>query len=658
MHTRHALIATLLTFLSGFSGVAQEVTSPKPLLHPLFSDHMVLQRDKEVTVWGWSDPGTLVTVRLGNQPAITAKVTERGKWQVKLGPLTASSNSTQLQVKGSQGEETIQDVLVGDVWICSGQSNMEWPVQASNHAEAEIANANHSHIRLFTVPRRIAGRPQELVDSKWLPCRPEHIAGFSAVGYFFGRELHQQTGIPIGLLHTSWGGTIAEAWTSAAALEKHMPDFRAALRDVHVTEEKETVAQFAARVARWWQEHDQEAEQKWSSPDADHSAWKTMELPCNWETVSPELEQFDGVVWFRRTFSLPADWTPSNGQLNLGPIDDADTTWVNGHRVGGMELWNAPRQYKVSTDKLRPGKNVVAIRVYDGNSGGGIYGEDFPMALELNSGMSIDLTGSWAYWVGPARGDLPAYPQIAGNNPNIVTVLHNAMLAPLQPFGIRGAIWYQGESNAGRAMQYRRLLPTMIKDWRAGFGQGDFPFLIVQLANFMDPQTTPVQSGWAELREAQALTAKQMKNVGIAVTTDIGEANDIHPRNKQDVGKRLALQALSMSYGKQLVNAGPTMKTMRQAGNQLRVQFDHVGQGLVARGGELKGFAIAEADGQFVWADAKIEGNQVVLSHPDVATPTRARYNWGNNPIGNLFNQDGLPAAPFRTDVPATEAPR
>lgn len=648
---RHFYVLALLLAANALSLHGQE---SRPTVHPLFSDHMVLQRGKEIPVWGWAKPGSKVSVAFGDQVA-HATAGEDGKWIAKLGALEANDKGTTLSITTDK-EIEFNDVLVGDVWICSGQSNMEWPVTLSNDPQSEIANANHPQVRLFTVPKKISYQPQELVDGAWSVCSPKSIPGFSAVGYFFGRELNQKLKIPIGLIHTSWGGTIAEAWTSGEALVDDMDDFDDAVAALSKTAEELASGKYdyAKQVTEWWQENDAgSGTTSWSRTDTNDSGWKTMRLPQNWEDANVGMDDFDGIVWFRTTFELPNSWNGQDLVLNLGAIDDADTTWVNGHEVGGMALWNQKRKYRVPSEHVKAGRNVIAIRVFDNQGGGGIYDKSNGMTVELASddSKSISIEGDWHYKVSAAKSDLKPFPQSMTGNPNQVTVLYNGMLAPLEPFGITGAIWYQGESNAGRATQYRTLLPTMIKDWRNRFGQGDFPFLVVQLANFMQQQSEPVQSGWAELREAQAMTAQRDEKVGLAVITDIGEANDIHPRNKQDVGKRLALQAMKIQYGQDVVDSGPTIGGMVILGDSLVVEFANVGSGLKVDGDELKGFAIAERDGDFVWAEAELKGkNSVILWSDELAEPIRVRYNWANNPIGNLFNEEGLPAASFRTD--------
>lgn len=340
--------------------------------------------------------------------------------------------------------------------------------------------------------------------------------------------------------------------------------------------------------------------------------------------------------------------------LNLGPIDDNDTTWINGTQVGATASYNADRKYNVPANVLKAGKNVIAVRVFDGQGAGGINGKPDQLTLVPEGGAAVSLAGEWKYKVGVALTSAAAYPAALTDNPNVATVLYNGMIAPLVPFGIKGAIWYQGESNTGRDEQYRRLLPTMINDWRSRFGVGAFPFYIVQLANFMAQDTEPKDDAWPRLREAQYLTTKTVPNTGISNTIDIGDAGDIHPKNKQDVGKRLALNALALTYGKKIEYSGPVYKSMKADGNAIRLSFDHVGGGLMAKGGmALTGFAIAGDDKKFVWADAKIDGSTVVVSSPKVAQPTAVRYAWANNPVCNLYNKDGLPALPFRTDSPA-----
>lgn len=647
---RRSLLAIVLALpVLGLAAVRLDAAD-KPLVHPLFADHMVLQRELPAPVWGWAEPGCEIRVSLAGKTA-AGRADNSGRWQVRLGPYSAGGPHT-LRVEGPQ-TVVIQDVLVGDVWICSGQSNMEWGMWGVNNSPQEIAAADHPQLRLFTVPKKIATRPEDVPGGQWQVCSPESVGGFSAVGYFFGRDLQRALDVPIGLIHTSWGGTVAEAWTSAEALET-MADFQPAVAQFR--EMAEAIEggndRYEQQLAQWWRENDpgSAASQTWADPGLDAATWKTMNLPAGWEQAG--LPDFDGVVWFRAEFELPAAAAGKEATLSLGPIDDIDTTWVNGVRVGSQSVWNEPRTYKIPAQILQAGRNVVAIRVLDTGGGGGLVGQADQLQLEPSGGQVVSLAGPWRYRVSAALAETKPAPQRLDNNPNATTVLYNGMLAPLLPFAVKGAIWYQGESNAGRPAQYRTLLPTMIRDWRTRFGVGDFPFLVVQLANFMGVQQQPVEPGWAELREAQLLTALNDPHCGLAVTIDIGEANDIHPKNKQDVGARLALAARGIAYDQPVEYSGPEFKSIAVSGGTARLRFEHLGGGLVARGGEpLKGFAIAGADKRFVFADARIDGDMVVVSSPAVREPVAVRYGWANNPVCNLYNKAGLPASPFRTDV-------
>jgi len=367
------------------------------------------------------------------------------------------------------------------------------------------------------------------------------------------------------------------------------------------------------------------------------------------------LAEFDGIVWFHRDFELPTTWVGRDAWLSLGPVDDRDTTYVNGVAVGGLDSWLDGRRYRVPKSLLKPGRNRIAVRVLDTGGAGGIYGQPENLNFSLDGDTSlkpISLAGSWRYQASTPLAKFTSQPPgDSRNDPNVVTVLYNGMIAPLVPFGIKGAIWYQGESNAGRGRQYRTLLPTMITDWRSRFGVGNFPFLIVQLANFMDVKPEPAESAWAEVREAQLMTAETLPKTGLAVAIDLGEAKDIHPKNKQEVGRRLALSALAIAYGRELEYSGPIFQSMKIHDNQIRLRFSHTGGGLVARDGEpLEGFAIAGADKKFVWGKAVIDGEDVVVSSSQINKPMAVRYGWAENPVCNLYNQAGLPASPFRTD--------
>ena len=629
----------------------------RPFVHPLFSDHAILQRDCPVPVWGWTEPGARVRVSFAGQWVETTAA-ESGRWLVKLGPYPAGGPHT-LTITGPKTVE-VTDLLVGDVWICSGQSNMEWPVNRSDRAEAEIAAANHPTIRLFTVPKKAAVSPQVTVDASWEVCSPRTIGEFSAVGYFFGREIAQEVKVPVGLIDSSWGGTIAEAWIAAESIEK-IGDFDQALAQVQASKDApaQTPGRYERLIATWWKENDPGigAKTPWSSPLLDTADWKSMDLPGNWEARG--LPDFDGIVWFRREVILPADWEGKPVTLKLGAIDDRDTTYLNDAEVGHKDDWNASRDYKTRAGVARAGRNVIAVRVFDKQGPGGFTGPADKMTIALTEAKDaepIRLAGPWSYQIAAKLDDISTPPERDETNPNRVTVLYNGMIAPLVPLAIKGSLWYQGESNASRAAQYRRVLPELIRDWRGHFAVGDFPFLIVQLANYGKRADQPGRSDWAELREAQYLTTKAVPNAQVALAIDIGEADEIHPTNKQEVGRRLALDALATVYGRPVEYSGPTFRAIEVHDHSVRISFDHVGTGLKTRdGGKLAGFAIAAQDGQFQWADAVIDGNGVVISSTEVDRPVAVRYAWANNPACNLENSAGLPAVPFRTDRPEPE---
>jgi sialate O-acetylesterase len=537
------------------------------------------------------------------------------------------------------------------VWVCSGQSNMEWSVAQSLNAKEETANANYPQIRHFNVPKHISGTPLDDVQGgQWEVCSPQTVARFTAVGYFFARELAKELQVPIGLVNTSWGGTHSETWTSAAALAQS-PEFKGQAgvpTDLNKANEQKQ-AEYQAMVAKLQGDDKNTDDRLWSQPDLADQGWKTMTLPKFWEDGG--LPNFDGVVWFRREFTLTAAQV-QEAELELGPIDDMDDTYVNGTRVGGMNVYSLPRKYQVPASALRVGRNVIAIRVDDTGGGGGIYGTPDQLKLVLPTG-PLSLAGEWRCRIGKV-GNFRL--QLSPND--YPTLLFNAMLHPLLPFAIKGAIWYQGESNAGRAHQYRTAFPLMINDWRSHWKQGDFPFLFVQLASFRAGNGTSERgSTWAELREAQTMTLA-LPNTGMAVTVDIGETNDIHPKNKQDVGKRLAASALGQVYGLSKPSGSPMYAGMKVEGKQVVVTFKQTFGGLVVRNryGYINAFELAGADRKFYPAQASLvkdgAGDKVVISCDEVAAPVAVRYAWADDPNDvNLFSQAGFPVAPFRSDT-------
>ncbi|MEJ1241225.1 sialate O-acetylesterase [Chryseolinea sp. T2] len=634
------LFAFLIAISCSLIGYTQ-VRLPK-----LISDGLVVQRNKPVVVWGWASPGEKISVQFhGKQGKTTTD--KSGHWRLELSPETAGG-PYQMIVKG-KNVITINDILVGEVWVCSGQSNMEWPLRAAKNAEEEIKAANFPQIRQFLVKKEVSAKPEEDVKGgDWKACSPETAGDFTAVGYFFARSVYNEINVPIGLINTSWGGTHSETWTSREAFMSN-PEFKDMIsgmpqldfEQLAKQKQAEQIAKFKAMniiIPPAGVDH-------WKDASFDANSWNEMELPSLWENHG--LPDFDGVVWFRKTVTLTEAEAKGNATLELGAIDDEDDTYVNGTMVGSTASYNEQRVYKLSSGVLKAGDNVIAVRVDDTGGGGGLYGQPDQLKLTTGSGAKHSLAGKWRYSIEKLNGSAAVGPN------SYPTLLFNAMLNPLLPARIAGVLWYQGESNAGRAYQYRTAFPLMINDWRSHWKEGDFPFYFVQLASFNASHGTSEKgSTWAELREAQTMTLS-LPHTGMAVTTDIGEANDIHPRNKQDVGKRLAALALKNEYGKNVVCAGPSYKSMSVEGNKVRISFNDLGSGLMVKDkyGYLRGFELAGSDQRFHYAKASINGNEVVVECDQVQTPVAVRFAWADNPEdANLFNKDGFPAVPFRSD--------
>jgi sialate O-acetylesterase len=628
----------------------------------IIGDNMVLQARTKIRIWGKADPGGRLTVTFNSKTA-HGTADQQGRWEIFIGPFKAGG-PFELTIRGST-TLTFKNVLVGEVWICSGQSNMEWPlVNAKGGAEA-VAQANYPEIRLFTVQKITSASPLDDVKGRWVVTTPETVGQFSAVGYFFGRELYQQLKVPIGLIHSSWGGTPAESWTSYQALAS-TPELKPIIDryEESLKSLPERQRDYERALAQWEQKHiyadpGNKGETLGFADAALNTAdWKKMNLPQYFETAGVDI---DGAVWFRKVIQVPETWAGKDLILNLTAIDDYDTTYFNGTKVGGLgketpASYATPRHYSVPAALVHAGRNVVAVRVFDSAGDGGFAG-DGQMSLALagaTQSEDIKLEGVWDYKVElalePKHPDWGSRPQEPGpNNQNSPAVLYNAMLAPLMPYAIRGAIWYQGESNASRAYQYRTLFPLMIRDWRRAWGEGDFPFYYVQLANWHSVKTEPTESEWAELREAQTMTLHE-PSTGMAVIIDIGDANDIHPRNKLDVGHRLAVWALAETYHQKIEPSGPLFDSYSIEGNKVRLRFKHSAGLHTADSGPPKGFAIAAVDQKFYWADARIEGDTILIWNQSVATPVAVRYAWADNPTVNLYNGANLPASPFRTD--------
>jgi sialate O-acetylesterase len=602
----------------------------------IFSDRMMIQRDVPAPIWGWGAPGQSVTVTLAAH-RVTAPIDADGRWKVSLPPSPAGGPHD-LTVRSGEQTVRIADVLIGEVWLCSGQSNMEWTLNANgNLADADIAAADDPALRFFTVAKNTAAAPIDDVSGEWFAAHPKIIGECSAVAYYMARELRKTLGIPVGLIVSSWGGTAAEAWVPPESLQSTdvlRPIAKRIVPPEHLAELKPYEDPGNEGVKLGYAEMDH--------ADGD---WKTMDLPRFWESTGLNI---DGSVWFRREFDLPTNWAGKELSLSLGALDDFDTTYINGVEIGrtGKETrnhWSHPRVYPVPASVLRAGRNVIAVRIFDQWGNGGFAGKSEQLFL-AGPGGQIPLSGDWKFKI---ELELPPAPMSAATPP---TSLFNAMIAPLIGYAIRGAAWYQGESNVDRGFQYRTLLTTLIQCWRQAWNQGNFPFLIVQLANFhREDANYPNGVHWAELREAQALAATALPKVGLALAIDIGEAEDIHPKNKWDVGARLALAARGIAHGQEIEYRGPTFDSLKVTGNQAIISFHHA-IGLTSKNESPQGFEIAGPDRAYHPATATLEGSRVMVHSPKVPNPVAVRYGWADDPTCNLYNAADLPAVPFRSD--------
>ncbi|MEN2486703.1 sialate O-acetylesterase [Flavobacterium sp. B11] len=609
----------------------------------IFSDGMVLQRDKQIQIWGFAEANESVEVHFNKQ--IKKTITDKnGKWSVNLAAEKAGG-PFELIIIG-KNTITIKNVLVGEVWICSGQSNMEFQVFKTMNSEKEISSADYPMIRHFGVAQDLSGTPKDdLKQGKWEVANKENVGNFTAVGYYFARKLYSELKIPIGIINTSWGGTNVETWTSREAFE-NSPDFKAMIADVPTVDinaifetYKKSVLDNLKKVQGF--DVSMENEDQFKNLNFQDKNWPEIKVPSLWE--NQQIGNIDGIVWMRKTIVLTAEQAKKEAVLHLAKVDDEDKTYVNGVEVGTNNLWDAKRIYKIPANVLKEGTNIIAVRITDYSGGGGIYGDPADLKIDFKDS-NVLLEGLWKFNVVKVRIEVSpnSYPSL----------LYNAMVNPLVPYAMQGVLWYQGEANVWRAAEYKKSFPLMINDWRSKFKQGDFPFYFVQLSTFDEfGGNSQKGSRWAELREAQSETLKLPKT-GMAVTTDIGNAKDIHPTNKQDIGLRLAAIAMNNIYGKKQVHSGPTYKSQTIKGNEIILTFDNIGSGLsTPNNDELKGFEIAGSDKVFHSAKAIIKDNKIIVSSDKVQNPVAVHYGWADDDTAiNLFNKEKFPASPFRTD--------
>ncbi|MBI9040778.1 sialate O-acetylesterase [Lutibacter sp.] len=613
-------------------------------LASIFGDNMVLQRNADIPVWGWAKANEKIEVRFNKQSKKT-KTNANGKWMVTLNPEVAGGPFELVVI----GKNTIKlnNILVGEVWLCSGQSNMEWIVGQSENAEVEIKNAaSYSKIRHIKIPKEICSLPNaNFNNTSWDVCNSETITDFTGVGYFFAKQLYDSLQIPIGLINASWGGSNIETWISREGFESSY-EFKNLISTYPKTNLDSLlnvkISETQKRIEKFQNEPFSDAKvETYKELNIDDSSWLQMNEPEVWE--SQELGEFDGVIWLRKHITLKKEDLRKDVILNIPAVDDDDTTYVNGVKVGETKGWDQKRTYFINANILKEGDNVISIRVVDSSGSGGLYGDAKNFTLTIGE-KEFPLSGIWKYKIESIYN--------AVNFNDYPSLCYNAMINPIIPFGIQGVLWYQGETNASRAYQYRTTFPLLINDWRQKWNGRLFPFYYVQLATFNSKGDSNTGCDWAELREAQTKTL-QLPNTGMVVTTDVGNPKDIHPRNKHIVGKRLASIALNNLYNIKMVHSGPTYKSMEINDDKIIVYFNDIGGGLTTTDeqGNIYGFEAAGEDQVFNNVNATIVDNKILISITGIKSPLHIRYSWmGDASKSNLFNKEGFPAIPFRTD--------
>jgi sialate O-acetylesterase len=631
--------------------LASPALAQAPLLNPVFDDHAVLQRDRPIPLWGKADPNADVTLSLAGNTA-TVHADGSGTWRASLSALPAGG-PYELRVESKGRAQTVDDVLIGDVFLCSGQSNMVLPVKRTLDADSEIEGTHENTIRMLTVSQvpsvvSLATLPKQ---DEWKPASPATVGEFSATCFYFARELQKSVHVPLGLINASWGGSKIRTWMSEPALrESKLFDRTADILDLYVQDTLSGVAPFGSMWESWWRSHvpTEPGREPWN-PALDVRDWPTAPALGFWDDWGvPSLVLRTGMVWYRTTVELTPEQAAHGAALAIGQVDEISAAWVNGVFVGDGS--SADQTYKLPPGTLHAGSNVIAVNILNTYKKGGLIGPASAQGFVLDDGNKVPLSGAWRY--NPVPQSVPEPPRAPWEPLGGLSIAYNGMIAPIEPYGLRGVVWYQGESDTGETQAYRTLLPGLMHDWRQKFAI-DLPFLIVQLPNYGMPSAKPVDSGWAKMRDAQRASVAADKNAALVVTTDLGEDYDVHPPNKQEVGRRLALVARHLLYGENVVAGGPVAQSAEKIGNRIVINFADVQKGLVAYSAQAPiGFELCGATQQSCrFATAEISGGRIVLTVPAKFAPTHVRYCWADGPICTLFDGAGLPAAPFDLSI-------
>ncbi len=624
-----------------------------PSFASVFTNNAVLQRDKPVSIWGTSKPDTDLIVKISNQ-TLNVKSDSTGKWKAIIAPISSGNNYI-LSVSDGTKQSEISNIAFGDVFLCSGQSNMEFQQKYATNAYNDN-QANNPNLRFINIEKQTSLTPRSELEIKsaWKSINPQTIGDASSVCYHMADAIYKSQKVTIGMINSSWGGTAIETWISQKNLGS-VPEFKDGFDTlkIYANDKDKGMEAWTEVTKSFWAnvEPDGQAKQAWKEPSFNDKDWGKIGINNSWESQDiRSLSNFDGIVWYRGKINLTQEQAANANRISFGPIDDADLTYINGQNIGNTNGWNAPRNYKLPKNIFQAGENTIAIRVIDYTGGGGLYGAQTDQYIELLDGQKIPLNGTWKYKISAPANQIRAIPNSPWDPITGIGILNNAMITPIAPYTLKGVAWYQGESNTGNAAKYDARLKLLFKDWREQFNDPKLPFFIVQLANYGATNTAPIASSWAHLRDAQRIAVTEDANAGLAVSVDIGDRYDIHPTQKAWVGKRLAKSALSLIYKQEGSRTGPIPVSATRTGNSIKIDFAHTAGKLIAYSYDKPiGFEICGIKCEFI--DAKISGNSVILTGPNAAKATKVRYAWSDAPVVNLYSYDDLPITPFEMSI-------